>query len=241
VACIHARRANAFCGDPARGIPPALRRKEAIGGVLAVGLSALFAAPAAADCARSADVTTAVPAADGRAALVCVISAERTARGLSAVRANAQLTLAAQRHSDDMVTRRFFSHVSPDGRALGDRVTPTGYLRGRRDWALGEAIGSAGEPLDSASEFVRAWLASPPHRAILLDPTFREVGIGLTAGLTDGSGIAGATAVLDFGFRSASPTLPRWRSRSRMACARSARASRQKPARCGSTSKRSTR
>jgi uncharacterized protein YkwD len=140
-----------------------------------------------------------------------------------------------------MVARGFFSHVSLDGRALGDRVRVTGYLQGRRDWALGEAIGWAQQPLDTADGLVSAWLASPPHRAILLDRSFRDVGIGVTAGLTDGSGGAGATAVLDFGFRSASPTLPRWRSRSVTACARTARVSRQKPARCGSTSKRSKR
>ena len=50
-------------------------------------------------------------------------------------------------------------------------------------------------------------------------------GIGITPGLTDGSDNPGATAVLDFGFRTASPTLPRWRSAT--ACARTAGRSRQ--------------
>ena len=52
-------------------------------------------------------------------------------------------------------------------------------------------------------------------------------GIGITPGLTDGSANPGATAVLDFGFRTASPTLPRWRSAT--ACARTAGRSRQAP------------
>ena len=72
---------------------------------------------------------------------------------------------------------------------------------------------------------MRAWLASPGHRAIILDRRFRDVGIGVTPGLTDGSAGLGATAVLDFGFRTASPTLPRWRSAT--ACARTASTSRQ--------------
>jgi hypothetical protein len=84
---------------------------------------------------------------------------------------------------------------------------------------------------------MRAWLASPGHRAIILDPLFRDVGIGITPGLTDGSDNPGATAVLDFGFRTASPTLPRWRSAT--ACAGTAGRSRQAPARCASTSTRS--
>ena len=86
---------------------------------------------------------------------------------------------------------------------------------------------------------MRAWLASPEHRAIILDRRFRDVGVGVTLGLTDGSGGLGATAVLDFGFRTSSPTLPRWRSAT--SCARTARTSQRKRARCASTSTHSKR
>jgi hypothetical protein len=86
---------------------------------------------------------------------------------------------------------------------------------------------------------MRAWLGSPEHRAIILDRLFRDVGIGVAAGLTDGSGGLGATAVLDFGFRTSSPTLPRWRSAN--SCARTARTSQHKHAQCASTSTRSKR
>jgi uncharacterized protein YkwD len=225
------------------GHPPAIvLGREAIGGLAAIALATTLATPAAAaDCAHSGDLTTALSLADRRAAVLCVVSAERTERGLPAVRQSTQLTLAAERHADDMVARRFFSHVTPGGITLGARVQATGYVERRADWELGEAIATAGEPLDTAAGLVQAWLASPDHRAILLDRTFKDVGIGLAPGLTDGSAGAGVTAVLDFGSRSASPTLPRWRSRSRIACARTARTSRQKPARCGSTSKRSKR
>jgi uncharacterized protein YkwD len=214
--------------------------KEAIGVVIAAAFGMLVAAPGAvAACPHGDDVTTALSNADRHASLVCAIGAERTARGLAIVRENAQLTVAAQRHADDMVVRRYFAHVTPDGTTLGERVKVTGYMEGRADWALGETIAWAQEPLDTATGLVQAWLASPPHRAILLDGDFREVGIGVTSGLTDGSGGPGATAVLDFGFRTPSPRLTRWRSRSATACARTARASRRKHARCASTSKRS--
>jgi hypothetical protein len=133
-----------------------------------------------------------------------------------------------------MVARRFFEHVTPGGATLGDRVNATGYIEGQRDWELGEAIAWAQQPLDTPDSLMRAWLASPGHRAIILDRRFRDVGIGVTPGLTDGSANPGVTAVLDFGFRVASPTLPRWRSAT--ACARTASRSRQRPARCASTS-----
>jgi uncharacterized protein YkwD len=219
-----------------------MRGKEAIGAGLAAASLLLFAAaPAgAASCAHGDDVATSLSPTDRRAALLCVIAAERGARGLAVVRESAQLTLAAQRHADDMVARAFFAHVTPGGTTLAERVLATGYTHNRRTWALGETIAWAQDPLDTATQLVNAWLNSPPHRTILLDRSFRDVGIGVTSGLTDGSAGAGATAVLDFGFRSSS-TLTPWRSRSVTACVRTARRSPPKRARCASTSTRSKR
>jgi hypothetical protein len=213
--------------------------KDALGPALAAVLL-LALAPAvatAADCPHSGDLVTALSAPDRRAALLCVIDAERIARDVPTVRESPQLARAAQGHADDMVARHFFMHVTPGGSTLGDRVQATGYIDGRRDWELGEAIAWAQQPLDTPASLMRAWLGSPEHRAIVLDRRFRDVGIGVTPGLTVGSGGPGATAVLDFGFRTSSPTLPRWRSAT--ACARTARTSRQRHARCASISTRS--
>jgi uncharacterized protein YkwD len=216
-----------------------MRGKDAPCTAIATALLALAVAPAApaATCAHRDDTAAALSLQDRRAALLCVIDSERVARGLPAVKESAQLARAAQGHATDMVARQFFAHVSPGGATLSDRVRATGYLRGRRDWGLGEAIAWAQTPLDTAASLVRAWLASPPHRAILLDRHFRDIGIGTAPGLPDPSTLPGATAVLDFGFRS--PTLARWRSAT--ACARTARRSGQRRDRCASTSKRSTR
>jgi len=214
--------------------------KDALPALASAALLFLAAAPGAASaaaCPHSGDLVTTLSPPDRRVALVCAIDAARAARGLPLVQESAQLTRAAQGHSDDMVARRFFKHVTPGGSTLGDRVEATGYIQGRRDWELGEAIAWAQQPLDTPDSLMRAWLASPGHRAIILDRRFRDVGIGVTPGLTDGAANPGATAVLDFGFRTASPTLPRWRSAT--SCARTASRSRQRPARCASTSTRS--
>ena len=219
-----------------------MSRKDALGPALATILFLLALAPAvatAAECPHDDDLVTALAPPDRRAALLCAIDAERTIRSLPVVHANGQLARAAQGHADDMVTRHFFEHVTPGGSTLGDRVHATGYIDGRRDWELGEAIAWAQQPLDTPASLMRAWIASPGHRAIILDRDFRDVGVGVTAGLTDGSARLGATAVLDFGFRTSSPTLPRWRSAT--ACARMASTSQRKRARCASTSTRSKR
>jgi uncharacterized protein YkwD len=235
----HAAYRMGRCARRTRGTLDAMGGKDAFtrGFVSAVLLLAVAPSAQAASCPHAGDLATALSLQDARAALLCAVDAERAQRSLPAVSESQQLSRAAQGHAMDMVTRRFFAHVTPGGSTLGERVGATGYMRGRRDWELGEAIAWAQQPLDTAASLVRAWLASPPHRAILLDRRFREVGIGVAAGLTDGSGRPGATAVLDFGFRTPSPTLARWRSAT--SCARAAGRSRQRPARCASTSKRS--
>ena len=136
--------------------------KDALCSTLAAGLLLVLIAPVAAEaaaCPHNGDLVTALSAPDRRGALLCAVDAERVARGLPAVGESGQLTRAAQGHSDDMVARRFFEHVTPGGSTLGDRVNATGYITGRRDWELGEAIAWAQQPLDTPDSLMRAWLA----------------------------------------------------------------------------------
>lgn len=207
-------------------------RNALAAGIAAVTVTALAPATASAACPSGDVVASSLSSPDQHAALLCAINAERAARGMPAVVGGDQLASAAQRDAQDMVTRRFFAHVTPEGTTLAQRVRATGWMDGTSDWSLGEAIGWAQEPLDTTASIVQAWLDSPPHRDILLDPTFSEVGIGVAPGvpLTPGGG---ATYVLDFGTRKVRP----WRSQT--TCAREARRSRSTPARCGSISTRS--
>lgn len=213
---------------------------------LSVAVAAVFsllpvATPAAASgCVHGADSAAALSIPDQHAAVVCALNAERVAHGLVPVIESAPLSRAAQGHADDMIARGYFAHVTPGGSTLLARVRATGYLADRREWSLGETIAWAQVPLDTAGTLVRAWLASPAHRDVLLDPEFREVGVGVALGLPVASQLPGATAVLDFGMRSRSPTLRAWAA-SASACARMARTSQRVRARCASTSKRSRR
>ena len=80
-----------------------------------------------------------------------------------------------------MVRRGFFSHVTPRGAALSTgcvavatsaRTTPGTRARRR----LGQ------RPSATPAVIVAEWIASPPHRRILLGRDFREVGVGVAAG-----------------------------------------------------------
>jgi uncharacterized protein YkwD len=133
-----------------------------------------------------------------RDAILCLVNIERRNHSLPALRANDHLERAAQRHSADMVDRRFFDHDSPGGTSVRDRVERTGYLKGARRWSLGENIGWASRSISSPAGMVQAWMKSPGHRTIILTRAFREAGVGIAMGVPSGGG-AGATFTMDFG------------------------------------------
>jgi uncharacterized protein YkwD len=128
-------------------------------------------------------------------AVRCEVNKVRAAHGLAAIRTTTPLRLAAQRHSEDMVRRRYFAHVSPSGTNVSERVRKAGY-RFRR---LGENIGWGSGSAATPGAIVQAWMNSPPHRKIILTPAFREAGVGIAEGAPQGGD--GKTYVLDVASR----------------------------------------
>ncbi|MEA2249690.1 MAG: hypothetical protein QOH46_4219 [Solirubrobacteraceae bacterium] len=166
----------------------------------AVPLSVLpSAATAAGGCANIANAAVAAPAPAMSAAVRCLVNQTRAAHGLRALRPSARLERAAERHGQDMVRRRYFDHDSPGGRGVTDRVRSTGYLRGAGDWALGEDLGWGTGSLSSPAAIVQAWMDSPPHRAVILNGRYREVGVGIVQGVPVPMDATGATFVMDVG------------------------------------------
>jgi uncharacterized protein YkwD len=163
---------------------------------LAVALGAATDSRAA-SCASASASAASVPAPTAGAAVRCLVNAERTSRGLPALAPSDRLSAAAGAHSADMVARRFFDHVSPGGATLTDRVRRAGYP-GR---TLGEDIGWGTYELGSPAAIVRAWMHSPPHRAVILSPRFREIGVGIALGTPTEPTTDGAVYVLDLGRR----------------------------------------
>jgi uncharacterized protein YkwD len=168
----------------------------------------LAAVPLAAAAAGAPDAT-AGDCANGRRApggsagpraTLCLINSERRARKLPTLAVNPRLARAARRHARDMVVRRYFGHISPGGGTFLSRLRHVGYPGGCA-WSAGETIAwaSGGGPAAPAAR-VRAWMRSAPHRQILLDHAYREVGIGIKRGAPDGSP-GGFTYVAEFGRR----------------------------------------
>lgn len=165
------------------------------------------ARPARGTHVRTAQCTAAdVPSQDqdpvvAAGAITCLINAERARHGLGAVAPEGHLGLAAARHSVAMLRTGVFDHQVPGEPALGARVRATGYLAHARRSRLAEALACGTDDEGSPDALVAALLHSPPHRAILLDPAFREFGVGLVDGIPgeDAADVSGVTLTLTFG------------------------------------------
>jgi uncharacterized protein YkwD len=170
----------------------------ALGAALMVGAPASASAQAAA-CPGAQASASAMASPAVRAALRCLVNAIRVEHALQPMAPSSRLNLAAQRHSADMVARRFFDHVSPSGGTLNKRAGRVGYLASAQDWTLGEDIGWAPPDQATPAALVDAWMGSPAHRAVILEPVYREVGIGVSPGTPTADGSPGTTFVLDVG------------------------------------------
>jgi uncharacterized protein YkwD len=163
---------------------------------------ALLAAGATATNAFACEHTLASPAkADAatlRAAVLCLVNEERGRRGLRDLATDHRLRRAAMAHARDMVRRDYFSHVTPGGRDLLDRVRATGYAHGT-GWKIGEAIAWGLSRRGTPRAIVRGWMNSPGHRALILDRGFTEAGVGVARGAPRQRTRNGGTYVLDFG------------------------------------------
>lgn len=153
-------------------------------------------------CAYGANQVGEVSGARIRRAIRCLINVERAERSLGPVSPHTALARAAAVHARDMVRRRYFSHASPGGRRVTDRVRATGYLRGARYWTVGEVLAWLVRPRPTPVAVVDAWMRSNPHREVLLHPAFRHVGAAFARGNPLLRGGAGATFAAVFGRRS---------------------------------------
>ncbi|MEO1182416.1 MAG: CAP domain-containing protein, partial [Cyanobacteria bacterium J06636_28] len=90
---------------------------------------------------------------------------------LKALVLDTNLDETANKHSKDMAKRDYFSHTGKDGSKPWDRARREGYESG----TVGENIAAV---YSSAKAVVDGWIASPGHRANMLNANYNEIGIG---------------------------------------------------------------
>ncbi len=109
------------------------------------------------------------------------INRTRILNGVSPLAPNAVLEKAAQRHSQDMADKGFLDHIGSDSSKLDDRVLAAGYSSwiGQRVWAELVYAGNSDGVRGGFAEALEFWASDDAERRILLDPRFREIGIGV--------------------------------------------------------------
>jgi uncharacterized protein YkwD len=104
-----------------------------------------------------------------RSAVVCLINQERALRRLPLLHASSLLNHSAQDWTNAMVTTDQFTH----GTNFAGRISAAGYV-----WrSAGENIATG---YSTPRTVVRAWMSSSGHCQNILNPTYRNVGTGIS-------------------------------------------------------------
>jgi uncharacterized protein YkwD len=116
-----------------------------------------------------------------RAAVLCLVNRERAAQGESSLAPNLQLEQSAQAHTESMVSENYFEHISPQGETPVMRMRAAGYISGSRiGYQVGENIGWGTLADSTPRAVVAAWMASPGHRANILNSHFHDTAVGVS-------------------------------------------------------------
>ena len=111
-------------------------------------------------------------------AIVREINRIRRSHHLRTVKLTAPLARVARRHSSLMLKYNALSHSSFDGSSFSTRLQRAGKHR-----QYGETLAWAPSGAHvNAKALLTLWLASAPHRAVLMNGKLRRVGVGRVYG-----------------------------------------------------------
>jgi uncharacterized protein YkwD len=128
----------------------------------------LFVEPAGAATVRAPDAVRPALAAG----VLTKLNAIRVSHGLVPLVVDLQLSAAALQHSKEMLAHGYFSHDSFDGSSYAKRIKRY-YRKGK----VGENLLWSAPDLGAARALV-LWMGTAEHRAAILDPRWRVIGIG---------------------------------------------------------------
>lgn len=112
-------------------------------------------------------------------ALVDLTNTDRAENGIDGLTRSPLLTAAAQAKADDMATKGYFSHVSPDGK-------DSWYWFKKSEYPFVYAGENLAVDFSDSIDVERAWMHSPAHRTNILNGHFTEIGIATAQGVFEG-------------------------------------------------------
>ena len=114
------------------------------------------------------------------AATLCLVNRLRSAYGLRPLRANRALSHVAASQVTSMVRLDYFADVGPSGQTPLSLVAVTGYALHAAQFAVGENIAWGTGSYTTPAHIVAEWMASPPHREVMLNAEYRNAGVAVT-------------------------------------------------------------
>jgi uncharacterized protein YkwD len=137
-------------------------------------------------CGAVLAVAAPVGADGNRQRMLHALNVVRAQHGLAPFHGSSSLRHSASAYARWMLRADFFGHLS--------RIRARGSFS-----TIGEALAWHSGGRARVHRTVRAWMHSPPHRALILHPGFRWLGAGMARGSL--SGQRATTWVLHFGGR----------------------------------------
>jgi len=111
--------------------------------------------------------------------LLLLTNQERQKEGNSALVLNEQLAQAAAQKAQDMFEYNYWAHNSPTGKTPWVFIKSSGY----RYVYAGENLARG---FSTPEDVIKAWMASPDHRANMMSSNYQDVGFGVKLGKLNG-------------------------------------------------------
>ena len=106
--------------------------------------------------------------------MVSLVNQERTKAGLQQMKVDTTLVNLARKKSQDMIDKNYFGHTSPTYGSPFNMLKQAGVSY----YTAGENLAGAGS-VESAHSML---MASPGHRANILNSRFNNFGVGIAKG-----------------------------------------------------------
>src|SRR3989344_4163144 len=113
------------------------------------------------------------------AVLSSLTNEERQAQNLPTLTVNPILNAAAEMKAEDMATKGYFAHTSPEGKAPW-------YWIEKVDYKYQYAGENLAINVNDSTDVTNAWMASPTHRANIVKGGYTEMGTGIAKGVYQG-------------------------------------------------------
>lgn len=116
--------------------------------------------------------------------IISLTNQYRAANGnLKALKENKKLYLSAQKKVEDIFSKQYFEHKSPDGKGVGDLGEEVGY----QYILIGENL-AMGNFKDEAA-LMNAWEASEGHRENIINKNYTDIGVAVGRGKFEGKDV----------------------------------------------------